>query len=196
MRPQRPNALTPSYLIETLSLVVLVLLLSLARLAPHVANMAPVAAAALFAGAVFRNRSLALLVPVLGMFLSDVLLYTMQGVPFVNPNDTYALGKIVDYAALALPVWFGMRLQKNRPASKVFGFALAGSFSFFVLSNLGVFLFGGLYPFTLASLVECYVLAVPFYKNTLAGDLLYTVLIFGSWYLVERNKNSLNPSAA
>ncbi len=50
------------------------------------------------------------------------------------------------------------------------------SFLFFLISNLGVWFYW--YPQTWEGLLACYLAAVPFYKNTLLGD-----LVFGYSYL-------------
>jgi len=57
---------------------------------------------------------------------------------------------------------------------------------FFALSNFGVWLGSGMYPRSLAGLAECYAAALPFFQNSLAGDLFYTVLLFGGFAAAER----------
>lgn len=169
----------------------LVAFLTAARLLPHVANVAPVAAGGLFAGAYLGSRRWALAVPVLAMVLSDVLLYLLQGLLPWNPTGLGWMSKGVDYAALVVPVLLGYGLRSSRPAWKVAGFSLVGSVAFFLLSNLGVFLFGGLYPLTPAGLLGCYTMAIPFYQNTLLGDLLFSGLLFGgAWALQARMRKA------
>jgi hypothetical protein len=63
---------------------------------------------------------------------------------------------------------------------------LASSVLFFVLTNFGVWAFDALYPKTLEGLMACYVAAIPFFRNTLLGDLSYTVVLFGGFALLER----------
>jgi len=41
------------------------------------------------------------------------------------------------------------------------------------------------YPKSLAGLIACYVAAVPFFWNTLAGDALYAALLFGGYALAD-----------
>ena len=82
----------------------------------------------------------------------------------------------------------GLReLQANKVRSllSMSGAVLTSSLAFFVLSNLGVWA-SGYYPRTLAGLVECYVAAVPFFRNTLASDVLYSAVLFGGYALIAR----------
>ena len=46
-------------------------------------------------------------------------------------------------------------------------------------------LFSGFYPLTPAGLEACYIAAVPFFQNTLAGDLFYATLLFGGLKVAE-----------
>lgn len=72
---------------------------------------------------------------------------------------------------------------------------MASSVLFFVVTNFGVWAFDGLYPRTLEGLVVCYVAAIPFFANTLAGTLFYALLLFGGFALAERKLLVLSPAA-
>ena len=63
---------------------------------------------------------------------------------------------------------------------------LAGSVLFFVWTNFGVWAFWNLYPHTLEGLVACYTAAIPFFRNTLLGDVVYSTALFGGFALAER----------
>jgi len=91
-----------------------------------------------------------------------------------------------------LTTLIGLSIRRNATWPKIFAGSLTGSLLFFVLTNLGVFLFQEMYPRNLAGLVECYVMALPFLRNTLTGDLLYTALFFSIFLLGK----SLLPSRA
>mgnify|MGYP000996622127 CR=1 FL=1 len=60
------------------------------------------------------------------------------------------------------------------------GAAVLGAVTFFLLSNLGVWAAGTLYPPTAAGLWACFLAAVPFFAGTLAGDVLWTVVLVGA----------------
>jgi hypothetical protein len=102
----------------------------------------------------------------------------------------------VTYLSFALIAWLGQWLSQNRSVPRIAGAALASSLLFFLTSNFGVWLFGSLYPFTLDGLVACYVAAIPFFWNTLGGDLIYTGLLFGGFTLLERRFSALRETLA
>jgi len=145
------------------------------RLLPHPPNVAPIAAIALFGGAHFASKRAALAVPLLAMWLSDVFLGF--GVDRVMPFV---------YGSFALIVVLGRLIRDRRSPFAVGGAALTGSVLFFVITNFGVWLSGDLYPRTAEGLVACYVAAIPFFQNTLAGDLFYAGVLFGGFGLAER----------
>jgi len=156
----------------------MILVAALSRLIPHPPNLSSVTAIALFGGAYFSDKRPAFLVPLAALFLSDLVL------------GFYGHMEIV-YASFMLIVCIGLWLQKNRSPLAIAGAALASSVLFFVLTNLGVWAFGSLYPMTLKGLIACYVAAIPFFRNTLQGDLLYTFLLFGGFAVLERRFSGL-----
>ena len=145
-----------------------------ARLVPHAPNFTPVVAAALFAGTVFRSRALAIAVPIAAMLLSDLVL----------GSEDWRIRAVI-YAALVLPVVLGIWGRKFRPIVALPPLALSSSLLFFAASNLAVWAFSGMYALDFSGLVQCYVLALPFLQNTVIGDLAWTAVLFGSWWLVS-----------
>ena len=162
-------------------LTLMVLAAAATRLLPHPPNMTSIAAVALFGGAQFEDRRLALVVPLAALVLSDLVL----GFHATQP---------VIYLSFVLIALIGLALRGHRRPAWIAGTAVAGSVLFFALSNLGVWAMGGLYPKTLTGLAECYAAALPFFRNSLAGDLLYSGLLFGLFALLERRFASLKPA--
>lgn len=154
-------------------LLAIVLAAAASRLIPHPPNWTSITAVALFGGAYFSDKRLAFLVPLAALFLSDLIL------------GFYSHMEVV-YLSFALIVCIGLWLQKERSALHIAGAALASSVLFFVLTNFGVWAFGSLYPKTMAGLIACYVAAIPFFQNTLQGDLFFTAVLFGGFALLER----------
>jgi hypothetical protein len=142
----------------------------IARLAPHAPNFTPVAASALFAGAVLRSRTLALAVPLAAMVISDLL---------IGWHDWRLMGVV--YASLALPALLGM-WGRARAAIVLVPLALSSSLLFFATTNFAVWAFSGMYAHDLHGLVHCYVAALPFLQNTVIGDMFWTTLLFGAWW--------------
>ncbi len=153
--------------------VLMILAAAASRLIPHPPNLASITAVALFGGAYLTDKRLALIVPLAALFLSDLIL------GFYNHME-------IVYGSFLLVVCIGFLLQRKRSALRIAGAALASSVLFFVVTNFGVWALESLYPKTAAGLVACYVAAIPFFQNTLAGDALYTTVLFGGFALAEK----------
>ena len=150
-------------------------------------NFAPVAALALFSGYFFTSRLMAVAAPITVMLVTDWFLGSYHPVLMVAV-----------YGMLAMPVLFrgllrrGLDLQgtsQRRAALATIGLVgcgLASSLAFFVVTNFATWLVGGLYPPTWDGLVNCYVQALPFFRYTLAGDLLFATLLFGSYAWLQQ----------
>lgn len=164
-----------------LALAGLTLTAAAMRLLPHPPNFTPVAAIALFGGAHFSSRRAALAMPLVAMFLSDLVLGF-----FVYDFGWFHRSMSVVYACFVLTVCLGVAIRKRRTPLAVTGAALTGSVLFFIVTNFAVWLRGSLYPKTLEGLATCYVAAIPFFRNTLAGDAFYTLVLFGGFALAER----------
>jgi hypothetical protein len=153
------------------------------RLVPHFPNFTPIGAMALFGGAYFGKRGLAFVAPIAAMLLSDAIIGFHSGILFV-------------YASVALIALLGQIALSRPTVLRVGAAALASSVLFFVITNFGTWLLSGMYPMTLSGLAACYVAAIPFFQNTVAGDLFYSALLFGGFALLERSVPALRPQAA
>jgi hypothetical protein len=168
-------------------LFVIVAVTALMRLVPHPPNLTPVGGMALFAGAHFASRRLAIGVPLAAMFLSDLSLELLgrrgmhSGIPVV-------------YGCFVAATLLGWTLRHRRRGVAVFGMALASATLFFAVTNFWVWAAGTLYPKSLTGLGACFVAALPFFGNTLAGDLLTTGILFGGMALAERRWPQLRPA--
>jgi hypothetical protein len=160
-------------LIEVIMLAYLFLLLAVAvRFIPHPWTFTPVAAALLFFGA--RGSRRFLWVPLVVMAASDVILNKLVYVHSFN-WDQYVIW--VWYAAV---LWLGTRLRANPKPLPVIGAALASSVSFYLISNFAVWAAYDMYPKNLSGLLTSYTLAVPFFRQALEGDLLFTSVFFAA----------------
>jgi uncharacterized protein DUF6580 len=159
-------------------LIGMIAVVALSRLIPHPPNMTSVTAVALFGGAYFADRWLALLVPCAALLLSDMVL------------GFYPHMEVI-YLTFALIVGLGFWLRKRRTATNIAGAALASSVLFFTVTNFGTWAFGSLYPKTMDGLLTCYLAGIPFFQNALLGDLLFAALLFGGFTLLERQFLSL-----
>ncbi len=156
------------------SLILLVALAVASRFLPHPPNFTGVGAVALLSGFLFRRVDLrfALLIPVAAMLISDLFLGFHSLMFFV-------------YGGMLLMTGVGILFRKWTAKWLAAGTILASTL-FFAISNLGVWLVGGYYSATWAGLIECYAMALPFFKNQLAGDLVWTAGLLGVYAVARR----------
>ncbi|MEA3489896.1 MAG: DUF6580 family putative transport protein [Candidatus Omnitrophota bacterium] len=140
------------------------------RLVPHVPNMAPVAAIALFAGT-YLDKRIVPWVPLAIMVISDLII-GLHGV------------FLYTWGAFILIGYMGMWLRDRRTPMAIFGATVFSSLVFFIITNFGVWL--AWYPRTLEGFATCYIKALPFLRNTLMGNVLFAFVIFGSYELARR----------
>jgi len=165
------------------------------RLLPHPPNFSTLAATALFGGASLARRRLAFLVPLATLFLTDLILvstsYTAAGVAHAVswPLVPFIYGSMILTAAL------GCWLRSRRSVLTIAGTALAGSILFFLITNFGVWATANWYPHTFGGLFACYVAAIPFFGNELAGDASATLVLFGGFALAQSRVAALRDSA-
>jgi hypothetical protein len=151
--------------------VLLILFAAFSRLLPHPANFTPIAAIALFSG-VYLNKKYFLIIPVAAMLLSDI---------FLGFHSTM----IWVYGSFAVIALIGLWLKSHKSAGYIFGTTLVSSIIFYIVTNFGVWL-SGFYGYSISGLGACYVMAIPFFKNTVAGDLFYVASMFGIYEFVTR----------
>lgn len=153
--------------------VAFVLIGLLFRFIPHPANFSPIFAIALFGGAYLADRRLALIIPLAALFISDLF------IGFYSPVVMISV-----YTGLILTGILGLWLRNHKSVLNVLGTATASGILFYLISNLGVWVnpVSG-YSKDSAGLIQCYVLALPFLKNTLASNLVYSAVLFGGYEL-------------
>ena len=143
------------------------------RLLPHAPNFAPIGAMALFSGT-YLDKKTAFLLPLGAMLLSDL---------FIGFDSLSS--RLTVYGSFALVALIGVWLRSHRSIGNVILASLSASVLFFIITNFGVWAFGTLYPKTIEGLVACFIAAVPFFRNTLAGDFFYTTVFFGGYEVIK-----------
>ncbi len=146
---------------------VLIVMAAVSRVVPHPWNFTPMIAVALFGGARIEKAWVAIALIVATLVASDLAmgLFPYGGMEWV-------------YGSMIAVVLVG-RAARGGVARAIVG-ALAAGALFFVVTNFGVWIAGGLYPRTAQGLIDCYVAAVPFYRNQIVGDLIFTGALFGA----------------
>ena len=170
---------TSGFRAQLLLAVGLIALAVFSRVLPHPANFTPVAAVAIFGGAVLPRRW-AVTLPLVAMIISDLIIG-------LHPLIAYTWGS---FALIALGSSWFMRKVNVRSA---IGASLSASVLFFLVTNFGVWAEGRLYDRTLPGLIQCYYNALPFFRGTLMGDLVFVGLLFGAYALAKNLSVFLRP---
>jgi hypothetical protein len=148
------------------------------RFLPHAFGFTPILAALLYFGARRPRKEVLCALPLLAA--ADLALNAfVYHYPFsVDLLITWAW-----YAAIMLGA--GAVLRNGARPLRLAGASLTGSVSFFVISNFAVWLAWRMYPMTWQGLTACYAAAVPFFRYTPLGDLVFTAVFFGIGAMVE-----------
>lgn len=164
------KVLTPRFIF----VISVVFAAALSRLLPHFPNVTPIAAIALFGGTYINRKSLAFILPIAALFISDLFIGFYP--------EMYAI-----YLSFAITVGLGYILRKKTNLTTTTVASLASSVLFFLLTNFAVWMSAGFaYPMNSNGLILCYEAALPFFRNELFGTLAYNTLFFGALYLAKQ----------
>lgn len=137
------------------------------RLLPHLWNFAPIAGIALFAGA-YLGRRYAIILPLVSLFIGDIF------IGFYEWQLTLAV-----YGSFLLIGLGSAILQKHKNLFSVISLSLGSSILFFLVTNYAVWQFSPWYEKSVMGLIECYTMALPFFRGTVLGDMFYVGVFFG-----------------
>ena len=150
---------------KLIAVVFLLALAAVARFLPHPPNFSPVTAMVFLSGVILSNRLAALTLPLFFVFLTDLVIgfYPGQWMVYLAYLSIGAIGILQS------------RFGSNKLAWG--GTVLSSAVAFFVVSNLGVWMTGTLYPRTLEGLMSCFAMAVPFFPSTLVSHVLFVGIL-------------------
>ena len=152
---------------------ILIFFATLMRLLPHPANFTPMGATALFGGVHLQKRY-ALIIPMMALILSDM---------FIGFDSLES--RLAVYGSFLLIGLLGLWARNHQSFGTIAGAAIAGPIIFFLITNF-VFLYPPtLYPHTIEGMLQSYHNALPFLRNMMIGDLVYTGLLFGTYELAQ-----------
>ena len=166
----------------------------------NIAGFAPQMAMALFGGAVIKNKKWAFALPLLSLLFSDALMQLLFNFHVVDRPGFY-VGQWEVYLCFAMLTVFGFLLRRIN-LKNVFLFSIAGSLLFFLVSNFLVWIGGGGFgrPITFNGMLQCYYDALAFYRdyglirgfiaNFILGDLIWSAVLFGGYYLILKFSTS------
>lgn len=167
----------------------MIVLACLSRFMPHPPNFSPVAAVALFGGAFFANRTLAILVPIVALLISDLIMAAGNG--GLYSSYLGSTSQILVFGAMVLTSIIGFSLRNNKRSLPVIGAAIVSTALFFLITNFGAFMSYAMYPKTFAGLGQAYVAGIPFLKWSLLSTLMYSGILFGGFQLLRRRSPAL-----
>jgi hypothetical protein len=184
----------------TLVLCGMVAFTVLYRLAVHFSagmlpwNFTPVEAMALFGGAYFANRKLAIAVPLIAMACADLVI--AFSLPSSQVADWLVVAPVI-YACVALTAFAGFALRGRVRVGNTLFAAVASATGFYLVTNFFTWAASTMYPHTLGGLMTCYVAGWPFYEHgSLPGTVAWTALLFGGFALLGRRWTVLRVTAA
>lgn len=166
--------------------IVLVILAISTRLLPHPANFAAVGAVALFSGT-YLNKKYALWLPLAVMVISDMII-GFHNLIFFTWGSFVLMGLI------------GLWVRKNKNVPNIIFGTITGSLAFFFITNFAVWAFTPFYAKTVQGLLQCFIMALPFFRNSIAGDIFYVGVLYGAYegvkYLLPKVTQKLSPVEA
>lgn len=164
--------------------VILILLAAISRVMMYPHNFSPMIGMAVFGGAVIKDKRLAFALPLFSMFLSDVMFEVFNIAP-----GFWGWGQLAGYGIFALITIIAFSLKKIN-VWRVAGYSILSSVIFFLLSNLSFFVIDNpvyhTYSNDLNGFVNCYISALPFFKTSFIADLVYSGVLFGGYYLMNK----------
>ena len=172
--------------LQTGIISIIILLAAFTRIMPHPPNFSPMAAIGLFGAAHFAKKWQAFLIPLIGIWISDLVInnfiYSSHSSNFVWFYD----GFYWQYISYVFIIFAGLFIfNKGISVTKTLGGMLSSSGIFFLVSNFGVWAGGSMYTKNIAGLISCYTAGIPFMHNTIISDTLFTTVLFGTYYLLQ-----------
>jgi hypothetical protein len=146
-------------------LAAIILFLAFSRLIPHAPNFTPLGAMALLSGAFVKDIRVSLLIPLIAMLLSDAIIGFHSSMIFV-------------YGAVALIVIGSHYWLKRVSLVSITLAAFISAVAFFLITNFGAWLTHDMYIHNISGLTQAYIAGIPFFKNTLISNVLFTAVGF------------------
>lgn len=163
---------SPRFLVLTILIVCAALTRALPLLIPHIWNFTAIGALAIFSGAQFNDKRLAFIMPLAAMAISDL---------FIGNGFS-----MIVYLAFTVMVLCGFVIRKKVSVSNIALSSIAGALVFFLITNFAFFYSVSLYPHNMQGVIASYIAALPFLNNMVVGNLLFSSVLFGSFYLLSK----------
>ena len=140
-------------------------LLAVSRFIPHPPNFTPIISMAILSGFALKNFKHSILLILSTMFITDIFLGFHKNMLFV-------------YSSLYLITAISFKFSHKLNFKNLILYCLLSSICFFIFTNFGVWFFGNLYEKNFSGLIECYIMAIPFFKNTIISTIIFSYSTF------------------
>ena len=149
------------------------LILAASRFIPHPPNFTPIISMAILSAYFMKNLKHSVLLIISAMLITDIFLDFYKNIIFV-------------YLSLIIITSFSFKLSSKINTKNLFLYCILSSLVFFILTNFGVWTLGNLYEKSFQGLIECYFMAIPFFKNTLISTIIFSYAAFALDYLYKK----------
>ncbi len=173
-----------------------ILVAALSRLLPHPPNFTPIGAMALLGGSYLGKKHMKFILPIAALFLSDFILNnTIMREWYAESGGIifFTRSMLWVYMSFAIMILFGSYILRKRNFKNIALGTVGVSVIFFLITNFGVWISSGMYPKNIAGLLACFAAGLPFFLNTILGNVFFVLLGFGALQLLE-NRFNLTPA--
>ena len=147
------------------SICLLIVLLVFSRLIPHPPNFTPIISIVILSGILFKTFRISSFIFLISMFISDLILGLHSGIIFV-------------YLSLLIIGFLSFYIINEINYKNLFVYSFLGSLIFYLITNFAVWVSSNMYEKTFNGLIQCYILAAPFFSNTVISTIFFSYLTF------------------
>ena len=166
------DLLTPRFIVLSLLVIAAALTRALPYLIPHIWNFTAIGALAIFSGAQFSNRGLAFILPLAAMAISDIVI-----------GNGFSLLVYLGFTAM---VACGFLVRSKVTVTNVVLASFISASVFFLITNFAFFYPATLYPHNFSGILTSYAAGLPFFRNMLIGNMVFSAVLFSSFYLLSK----------
>jgi len=134
----------------------------------------PALALFMYAGARYSQKSIAYLMPLALYLLGDLGIWAISG----RLDWAFYPGQWAVYCCLIFCALVGTYLSKKPNVGALITLGMLANLVYFAATNFAVWAQGDWYPHTWAGLAQCYVAALPYFRNMVAGTAFFSLLLF------------------
>jgi hypothetical protein len=166
------DLLTPRFIVLSLLVIAAALTRALPYLIPHIWNFTAIGALAIFSGAQFSNRGLAFILPLAAMAISDIVI-----------GNGFSVLVYIGFTAM---VACGFLVRSKVTVTNVVLASFISASVFFLITNFAFFYPATLYPHNFSGILTSYAAGLPFFRNMLIGNMVFSAVLFSSFYLLSK----------